>query len=80
MAVDILHVYNIWNWLTKYEIGSALMADKLRNTVYDLKYRTSLKMARVRGRNAEHQNYVLSSQLENNCAYNLVAGSSGRTV
>jgi len=45
------------------------MADKLRNTVYDLKYCTSLKMARVRGRNMEHQNYVLSSQLENNCVY-----------
>jgi len=45
------------------------MADKLRNTVYDLKYCTSLKKARVRGRNVEHQNHVPSSQLENNCVY-----------
>jgi hypothetical protein len=42
------------------------MADKLRNTVYVLKYCTSLRMARVRGRNIEKQNYVLSSQLEIN--------------
>lgn len=40
------------------------MADKLRNTVYILKYCTSLRMARVRGQNVEQQNYVLSSQLE----------------